>query len=44
MPEVVPTPLPGKFYVSLELALRAAYYFYMHRRADPDLQWETPFF
>lgn len=33
------TPLPGKFYVPLELALQAAHYFYLHRALDPTLPW-----
>ena len=35
------TPLPGKFYVPLEMALQAASYFYQHRAADPTLLWEA---
>lgn len=38
------TPLPGRFYVPLDLALRAAHYFYLHRHADPALRWEAPAF
>lgn len=38
------TPLPGRFYVSLELALRAAHHFYVHRCLDPDLHWQASFF
>ena len=38
------TPLPGKFYVPLELALQAAHYFYRHRALDPVLQWAAPDF
>ena len=38
------TPLPGKFYVPLEMALQAAHYFYLHRAFDPALQWAAPDF
>ncbi|MDY0094756.1 MAG: Imm1 family immunity protein [Candidatus Vecturithrix sp.] len=36
------TPLPGKFYVPLALALHAARYFYQYRTADPALPWVAP--
>ena len=38
------TPLAGKFYVPLEMALQAAHYFYLHCVADPTLQWAAPDF
>lgn len=38
------TPLPGKFYVPLEMALQAAHYFYQRRAPDPALQWAAPDF
>ena len=38
------TPLPARFYVSLEMALQAARYFYQHRALDPALQWAAPGF
>jgi hypothetical protein len=38
------TPLPGKFYVPLEMALQAARYFYRHRAPDPTLRWAAPNF
>jgi hypothetical protein len=31
-------------HVPLDLALRAAHYFYLHRHADPALRWEAPAF
>jgi hypothetical protein len=36
------TPLPAWLYVPLEMALQAARYFFLHRAADPALQWALP--